>query len=448
LILKASQRGGAKQLGLHLLKPENDHVTVHEVKGFASDNVIGAMKEAYAISKGTRCKQHLFSVSLNPPQNENVPTDIFDTTIDRIEQANGLNGQPRIVVFHEKLGADGESRRHAHAVWSRIDADTMKARQLSFFKMKMREISRDLYHEHNWDMPKGLADSRYADPRNYSLVEYEQAKRQKHDPKAFKKMIQDCWTMSDNRTAFAAALEERGLKLAAGRRGHVAVDTRGEPYAISRYTGLKAKEVRSKLGETNGLPSVEKATALLTNDMHHTVMRYDQELQAKKDKQRADNEVRQQALVKRQQAERKLLKDRLEAQRIQESQQRQARLRTGMKGLWDRLTRERKRIQEQNEREAFSAYKQAQARKDDLIFRQQEEHRNTQQSHTQKLEQLRERQTSIRSDLERLRLMKGKENSDLRTRLERKKLFQVLPMIDSIRSLYKRKNAVINCKNC
>lgn len=117
MIIKASQRGGGTQLGLHLLKQENEHVEVHEVTGFVSESVMGAMKEAQAMAMGTRCKQHLFSVSLNPPETESVRTEVFETAIAKIEERMGLEGQPRIVVFHEK-----EGRRHAHAVWSRIGA--------------------------------------------------------------------------------------------------------------------------------------------------------------------------------------------------------------------------------------------------------------------------------------------------------------------------------------
>ena len=48
MILKASQRSGAKQLGLHLMKTEeNEHVEVHEVSGFMSDDLMAAMKEAH-----------------------------------------------------------------------------------------------------------------------------------------------------------------------------------------------------------------------------------------------------------------------------------------------------------------------------------------------------------------------------------------------------------------
>ncbi len=63
MILKGSQRGGAKQLGLHLLKTaENEHVEIHDVRGFMTDDIVGALREAEAVSKGTKCKQFLFSV--------------------------------------------------------------------------------------------------------------------------------------------------------------------------------------------------------------------------------------------------------------------------------------------------------------------------------------------------------------------------------------------------
>lgn len=54
MILKGSQRGGGKALALHLMNGEqNEHVEVHEVKGFLSNSVSSAFKEAHAVSKGT-----------------------------------------------------------------------------------------------------------------------------------------------------------------------------------------------------------------------------------------------------------------------------------------------------------------------------------------------------------------------------------------------------------
>ncbi len=136
MILKASQRGGGMQLAVHLLKPENEHVELHEISGFVADDLAGAFKEVYAISKGTRCKQFLFSLSLNPPETEDVPVEVFEDVIARIEAKMGLAGQPRAIVFHEKQG-----RRHAHCVWSRIDAAKMKAINLPHFKLKLTELS-------------------------------------------------------------------------------------------------------------------------------------------------------------------------------------------------------------------------------------------------------------------------------------------------------------------
>lgn len=50
MILKGSERGGAVDLGKHLLKAENEHIEIHEIRGFAADNVVDAFMEAYAIS--------------------------------------------------------------------------------------------------------------------------------------------------------------------------------------------------------------------------------------------------------------------------------------------------------------------------------------------------------------------------------------------------------------
>ncbi|MET3923931.1 hypothetical protein [Devosia sp. 2618] len=73
----------------------NDHVTLHDIRGFVADNLSGAFKEAFAISRGTRCKQFLFSLSLSPPEAENAPVDVFDDAIEAIEEKLGLSGQPR-----------------------------------------------------------------------------------------------------------------------------------------------------------------------------------------------------------------------------------------------------------------------------------------------------------------------------------------------------------------
>lgn len=39
MILVGNQRGGARDLARHLLKDDNERVTVHDVRGFASNDL-------------------------------------------------------------------------------------------------------------------------------------------------------------------------------------------------------------------------------------------------------------------------------------------------------------------------------------------------------------------------------------------------------------------------
>lgn len=148
MIMVGNSRGNGQNLARHLLSPDNERVSVHAVDGFMSDNLHGAFKEAEAVSKGTRCKKYLFSLSLNPPKGAEVNTDVFDDTIGRVEKQLNLSGQPKAVVFHEKSGADGVTRRHCHVVWSRIDSENMKAIPMDYSKRRLNELAKELYLEH------------------------------------------------------------------------------------------------------------------------------------------------------------------------------------------------------------------------------------------------------------------------------------------------------------
>ena len=127
MILVGGQRGGGADLARHLMKDENERVVIHEVRGFVSGDLEGAFQESYAISRGTRCRQHLYSLSLNPPKEAEATPELLVEAVNRAEKHLGLSGQPRAIIFHEKHGMDGQIRRHAHAVWCRIDTERMRA---------------------------------------------------------------------------------------------------------------------------------------------------------------------------------------------------------------------------------------------------------------------------------------------------------------------------------
>lgn len=365
MILKGNQRAGGMQLAVHLMNTrDNDHVTLHDIRGFVADDLSGAFKEAFAISRGTRCKQFLFSLSLSPPETENVPVYVFDDAIEAIEEKLGLSGQPRAVVFHEKDG-----RRHAHCVWSRIDIETMTAINLPHYKFKLRDVSRQLYIEHGWSMPKGLMNSQEGNPLNFGREEWQQAKRIGRDPRTIKAIFQDCWATSDGLRAFRNALEARGYYLACGKRGFVAVDWQGEIFAVSKWTDQRAKDVRAKLGDPSALQSVEDVCAHVAKLVDQKLEKFSADMRQQFDKARTGLAEKREALVRRQRTERQELKERQAERQTQENQTRADRFRKGLLGLWDWVTGRRATTREQNEAELAESLKRDQAQQHSLVER-------------------------------------------------------------------------------
>ncbi len=271
MIIKASQRSGATNLAQHLLHADdNEHIEVHRIKGFyTQNNVHDALNEIKTLSKGTKCKQFMFSVSLNPPAQEIAPIEYFEYAIKCIEEKMELTGQPHVLIFHEK-----EGRRHAHCIWSRINQDC-KAINLPHYKHKLNEISKDLYLKYNWELPSGFIDQKYKDPLSFSLVEWQQAKRSQNDPRILKALFKQLWDKSETQSSFTASLQQHGFTLAQGnKRAYIAVDYQGEIYSLSRWTGVKPRILRKKLDKYDKLPTLEEAKNSLAQQMTPIIHNY------------------------------------------------------------------------------------------------------------------------------------------------------------------------------
>lgn len=350
MILKASQRGGADQLAAHLMNAnDNDHIALEELRGFAANDLTGALEEAYAVSKGTRCKQFLFSLSINPPKDAEVSIEQLRDAAVRAGKAVGLEGQPFGFVVHEK-----EGRRHAHAVWSRIDADEMKAINLPFFKDRLKALSKELYLENGWELPNGHRENGWANPLNFTLAEWQQAKRLDLDPREVKQVFRDAWQNSENGPAFGAALEDRGYFVANGdRRAFVALDLHGEVYSLSKMTGAKTKELQERLGGPEQFKSVDETRLDIRQRVERHVHQYLVDArQEMRERQRPLLEEHR-AMVAAHKAEREKLLRLQEERRIRENQQRQSRIRTGIRGLLDFVIGRAANIRRINEREAL-----------------------------------------------------------------------------------------------
>ncbi|HEY4372501.1 MAG TPA: relaxase/mobilization nuclease domain-containing protein [Burkholderiales bacterium] len=392
MILKASQRGGSRQLAAHLMNSrDNEHVEVHQMRGFSAETLSGAFQEVEAVSRGTRAKQYFFSLSLSPPTREEVTIEQFEKAVDAAERKLGLENQPRAIVFHEK-----EGRRHAHAVWSRIDVEEMKAINMGHFKLRLQEVSRELYREHGWTMPKGLINSKDRDPRSFTRSEWEQAKLAKQDPKALKAMFQECWAASKTGPAFAKLLAERGYTLAMGdRRSSVAIDFRGQVYAVAKWTGIRTKEVRGRLETIKDLPSVDQAKATNAARMTENLRSFVAEAEANRRKQVTALAAQRAQTVEKQRKERTELTVTQEKRRIEETALRASRLNKGLRGLWDRFTGRHVRTTKENEQEALLCQARDRREKDAQIMRQVQEReamhllaRQQKQAHSKEVEEL------------------------------------------------------------
>lgn len=383
MILVGSQRGGAGDLAAHLLEDrkndrdkENDHITVHELRGFVADDLRGALKEIDAISKGTRCKQALFSLSLNPPKDAEIGIDTLVDAVDRAEQALGLTGQPRAIVVHEKKG-----RRHIHVVWSRIDAQEMKAVNLPYFKNRLSALSKELYLEHGWELPDGHKTNGWKNPLNFSLAEWQQAKRLDLDPREIKQVFQSAWQRSDNLASFRHAMEEHGYFLAKGdRRGFVALDIQGkEVFAVARWVGVKTKQVAEKLGSPDQLPEIDAVRADTRAKLNDKVRSHLRDDRAQRDAAMEPERRRVAAMVAQHHAERVDLRAKQEARWRIEAKARSEHLHTGVRGVWELLTGRTFAVRRENERAAYQAHLRDHKQRETLFTVQMKERKALQQ---------------------------------------------------------------------
>lgn len=326
MILKASQRSGDAALAAHLLNAEdNEHIEVHAIHGFMSVDVTGAFQEIRAAAQATNCKQYMLSLSLSPPEEANVSNEEFEDAINKAMKRLGLSDQPHVIIFHEK-----NARRHAHIIASRIDAKTMKAINLPFFKDRLCDLSRELFLQHGWELPKGHIDRKLSDPLNYSLEEYQVAKRAKRDPQEIKALLKECWAQSDSKAGFEAALADADFRLCRGnRRGFVAIDPTGKIYSLSRWLGVKSIELKARLGEPEHLQSLEDAVVAFEHQNDHTnisdefsvVSRPLDPLVTHLDEQISVLEIQKHELINSHRVARTSIIDKQQSQRIEEIRQ-------------------------------------------------------------------------------------------------------------------------------
>lgn len=396
MIIKGNQRGGGQALAAHLMNArDNDHVELHEIRGFASTDLAGAFHEIETSAIGTKCQQPFFSLSLNPPKGHNATREDFEKAADLVEdKIPGLKGQPRTMVFHEK-----EGRLHCHVVWSRIN-ERGRAVQLSHSREKLRDVSKAMYAAMGIEAPAGLRDRARRDPLNYDIHTWQQAKRLGEDPRDLKRIIQEAWVRSDSRAGFERALEQNALHLARGdKRGFVIVHHSGEAMSLTRFGEIGTRDLKARLGDSEKLPTVDQVrNELLTKTTAVTARRNGEMVRRHREELRPlAREHRQMKEAHRQQ--RQTLDGNQTRRAGQEAQARAARLRTGVMGLWDRLSGKRGKVSELNARDMAAGRSRDRAERQTLIETQMQERGELQGRVTQMREQHRRDRQDHRAEL-------------------------------------------------
>ncbi|WP_276200624.1 relaxase/mobilization nuclease domain-containing protein [Chelatococcus sp. XZ-Ab1] len=266
MIPKASQRAGGQDLATHLLNGfDNEYVEVAEVRGAVARDLHGAFAEWEAIAHNlTRCRNYLYSLSVNPDlgQGQLSRAQYLDYA-NRVEQALGMAGQPRALVFHIK-----EGREHCHIVWSRIDARAGKAIHQAFDRDKLMMVTRAFARDHGLALPSGY-ERGSDDRKRKSLYEMQQQRNSGITKEERMESVTAAWKRSDSPQAFVRALEEMGYVLATGKRPYILVDLYGNMNALPKLIddrSVRTKDIRAFLEKEfppESLPSVDEAKALV-----------------------------------------------------------------------------------------------------------------------------------------------------------------------------------------
>lgn len=298
MIVKGGSVGGGG-LAAHLKSDENERVDLVSVDGLLSTDIAGAIREMRALASGLTAKG-LFHFQISPGLGEKWGPTEEARAVALLVEEYGLQGQPMKVVRHAK-DAQGVGRDdHLHVVALRT-RENGKVISDGFSRVRNEKVSRVLEYELGHRLIPGRHNkavlARLRAEGRTDVVEWMQQATQVARPEAAKTFAEHqkekrtgikkadvatatlaAWRASDCGTAFAAAMEAQGLRIARGREGGImVVDAAGGAHELTRLlrAALKtegekrsAADIRAEIVartadlDVNALPTVAEASAL------------------------------------------------------------------------------------------------------------------------------------------------------------------------------------------
>lgn len=142
---------------------------------------------------------------------------------------------------------------------------------------------------------------------------------------------------------------------------------------MSRWTGVKTKELKQRLGDPDRLPGVDDVRTKVHGRLTGRVRDYLKEGRETQARELAPEVKELREMVRAHRAERARLEKALEQRRLAETKARSARLHKGIRGVWELLTGKARAIRRENEREAFQAFLRDRDQREDLFKAQSKE---------------------------------------------------------------------------
>ena len=259
---------GGPALGRHLANAEkNERVVVLEGRGLVSTGIRDQVAELTRLGSHARTRAPLYHVHASPPPDRPWTPDERDAYWGAFEAEFGLEDRPFAAVEHVKDGRTHEHRVYLRAradgTAVRLDHDHARREKLGrLFEFSRgealtpgahnRAVIAAVTREGRADVAQAMRAAgldTVARPRAPTTPqERAQAERTAVDPAAVAAAALAAWRASDGGAAFAAALAERGFRLAQGDQVAVIVDASGATHPLARVLGKESKASGDRIG--------------------------------------------------------------------------------------------------------------------------------------------------------------------------------------------------------
>jgi hypothetical protein len=270
--IKGQSRAGGRELAAHLLNAEkNETISIVRVSGTVAQDLPGAFAEMEAVASGTRCQKSLYHAKISPdPKEPRLTPEQWDRAVSALADELGMDGNAYVFVLHRKYGkfTPDVLREHGHVVFSRIDPETMTAVHDGHNYRKHEIVARQLEREFGHARIQGAHAERNGHPRPERTPpewEMQRATISGINPRDVGATVRRLWSEARTPQSFAAALPQKGLRLAIGKRDLVVLDPAGDVHTLARCLGVKVADIRAKLAgiDRATLPTVEQAREAL-----------------------------------------------------------------------------------------------------------------------------------------------------------------------------------------